>query len=552
MSTATFLWDRDILIAAAAMLVSLILQRAYLRAVRRSMLRSSPVSGQAVRDVSQPTHLPGGAALAPLQIGEWEVPGQVSIRAAGAGPRHAAAVQIVAGFLYGLIVALAWAWLAQQLAPDRQFTLQGIVMFTLFFAWPAVIVVGLVASASWRAMALVALAYAALLVPIAVYLMQGTQITLAVFAHSWWNINGPATLFVLAFLLRPIRAMGPIVSALMVAAAAGVFAMASILDETKIAWLGDLADNIRLSGKPGAYVVAITVFGSAALVAALAGYIALLGLGRLYQARLVSDQSIQIDAVWLTFAILQAPHQLPLAGLAGFVLYKLIAWLGTRLTGSGGVSESTAPRLLLLRVFSLGARSSRLFDSFARLWRHTGSVRMIAGPDLANSTVEPHEFLDFLAGRLQRRFITGPAVLEQRLAETQQRRDPDGRFRVSSFFCHDDTWRMVLRRLAHDSDLVLMDLRGFSPANRGCIYEINELLETVDLERFLLVVDATTDERFLTEVLKQGWAAISSQSKNWHNSQPRVRLYRLDDTGRRWVDRLVATLATAHDRGLTH
>src|SRR5205814_8172025 len=110
------------------------------------------------------------------------------------------------------------------------------------------------------------------------------------------------------------------------------------------------------------------------------------------------------------------------------------------------------------------------------LWRYTGSVRLIAGPDLANATVEPHEFLDFLAGRLQRRFISGSAALEQRLAETPLRRDPDGRFRVSSFFCHADTWQTVLRGLARQSDVVLMDLRGFGRTNEGCSYELNELL----------------------------------------------------------------------------
>src|SRR5262249_15467870 len=185
----------------------------------------------------------------------------------------------------------------------------------------------------------------------------------------------------------------------------------------------------------------------------------------------ISDQSIQIDAVWLVFAIVYAPAQEPLSGFVAFLVYALVSRVGLRLFVPRNKADNPAPRLLLLRVFALGSRSERLFRAFSLVWRSPGSMRMIAGPDLANARVEPHEFLDFLAGRLQRRFITGPAVLEQRLAESELRRDPDGRFRVSTFFCHADTWQSVLRRLARERDLVLMDLRGFTSANQGCIFE---------------------------------------------------------------------------------
>ena len=50
-------------------------------------------------------------------------------------------------------------------------------------------------------------------------------------------------------------------------------------------------------------------------------------------------------------------------------------------------------------------------------------------------------------------------------------------------FCHNDTWKMVLKRLSRESDAVLMDLRGFLPDNQGCVFEINELLNVVPLDR---------------------------------------------------------------------
>jgi hypothetical protein len=126
---------------------------------------------------------------------------------------------------------------------------------------------------------------------------------------------------------------------------------------------------------------------------------------------------------------------------------------------------------------------------------------MIAGVDLARRTVEPHEFLDFMSGKLARRFIDGPAALEQRMQERDVKPDRDLRFRVNDFFCYDDTWKMVLSRLARDSDAVLMDLRGFSRKNAGCVFELGELARMVPLEHVVFVVDRRTDERLLAETL---------------------------------------------------
>ena len=200
-------------------------------------------------------------------------------------------------------------------------------------------------------------------------------------------------------------------------------------------------------------------------------------------------------------------------------------------------------KLLLLRVFSLGTRSERLFAGFSKLWQHIGSVQMIAGPDLATSAVEPHELLDFLAGRLQRRFI--PDTLEQRLRETEQRRGVDGRFRIADFFCHADTWQMVLSRLKKDSDVVLMDLRGFTQSNRGCVFEIKELLDGMLLRHIVFVVDRTTDERFLAQVFAGTWTTVTKASPNWNDPAPRVRLYRFDRHVGQNIPELVAVVANA-------
>lgn len=103
---------------------------------------------------------------------------------------------------------------------------------------------------------------------------------------------------------------------------------------------------------------------------------------------------------------------------------------------------------------------------------------MIAGPDLV-TTVEPHEFLDFVRGRIGRQFVSNAADVEQRLSALVKMPDPDGRYRISEFFCHNDTRQMTMERLAASRDVVLMDLRGFSPRNQGCIYELGRLLDGI-------------------------------------------------------------------------
>ena len=44
---------------------------------------------------------------------------------------------------------------------------------------------------------------------------------------------------------------------------------------------------------------------------------------------------------------------------------------------------------------------------------------------------------------------------------------------------YNDTWRSAVGRLMETSDLVVMDLRGFSAKNQGCIVELQSLIDLV-------------------------------------------------------------------------
>lgn len=184
--------------------------------------------------------------------------------------------------------------------------------------------------------------------------------------------------------------------------------------------------------------------------------------------------------------------------------------------------------LVFLRVFSLGRRSDGLLEAVARYWRHLGSVQMITGPDVARSTVQPHQFLDFLSGKLTRHFVNDQASLTRSLAERDRSPDPDNRFRINNFFCHDDSWQPALLELVKVGDIVLMDLRSFSAANAGCIHELRLLVREVPLGRCLLVVDRTTDEAFLERTIQEAWEALPPDASNRGRSPGDMTIYRFE------------------------
>jgi hypothetical protein len=155
----------------------------------------------------------------------------------------------------------------------------------------------------------------------------------------------------------------------------------------------------------------------------------------------------------------------------------------------------------LLRVFGFRRRSEALFDQIAQQWRFLGSVSMIGGVDLAGRTIDPAEIITFLAGNVRSLFVRDPDDLRRRLDELDDRRDPDGRFRVNELYCHDDTWRPSLEALLARSQAVLMDLRGFNATNSGCVFELHRIADGGRLVRTLFVVDRRTDLSLLRETL---------------------------------------------------
>jgi hypothetical protein len=501
--------------------VSLGLLRLYTRAVRRSMGSRArtipPAAGhaavQAQGTVSGPSSASRGAAagaaatlydLPPPSIG---AEAEVLFTGLMSRPRRAALVYAVAGCAYGLVMAAAQLVSAgMEILPVRFLTL------SWMFAWPVVLTAAIVATTSRRAkIALPVLYFAGLFALAALAMPASPDLTWGQIVLAWAMFDLPATVLLLAYLSRRVRAVGPLVLVFMTLSLAGSDAVVSVAgaDDGLLRTIVEVASVVGL----GAYGTFVALLGIGFVIFAGVGWLALSWIRRRYEAKQISDESITVDAVWLLFAVshsigLVFEHPLwALAGVAAFGVYKAcvhvgFSWLGRR------VGPGKAPALLVLRSFSIGRDSERLFDAIDKHWRRVGSIQMIAGVDLAWRTVEPHELLDFASGRLARRFIDGPQALDRRMSERDAGPDRDLRFRVNDYFCYDDTWKMVLLRLVHESDAVLMDLRGFSRQNAGCVFEIQELARLVPLGRVVFVVDGRTDERLLAEALGGSRAGV--------------------------------------------
>ena len=247
------------------------------------------------------------------------------------------------------------------------------------------------------------------------------DLTWAQVALSWALNNLPPTVLLAAYLSRRVRAVGPLVLIFMVVALVGSDVAVSVVgnDERYLRTVLDLTGPFGLGGI-GTFV-ALLLFGF--LIFAGLGWVALGWIRRRYQAKRISDESVTIDAIWVMFTIAYSVNLVfghPLWALAGgvaFAAYKICVRMGLRRAGRGEGPERRSRSLLVLRSFSIGRDGERLFDLIDRFWRRVGSIDLIAGIDLAHRTVEPHEFLDFISGRISRRFIDGPAVMEQRMRE---------------------------------------------------------------------------------------------------------------------------------------
>jgi hypothetical protein len=456
-------------------------------------------------------------------------------------PGRHARIHALAGALFALLVGSA-AFLA-----FSQTQLSGLraashpfqfVFMVVTVAWPIVLTTNVVAAPDRRRRWLNVSIYSVLLVAVGGLIaltpseppFQSDTLSLPAWSGEsparlvtkWGAFNIVPTLLTVTFRNRHVRAVAPLVLSFMTIVSGGVLgiiAAAFVYKDVSVAAIAWGSATFGVSAFTALIGYFLLLGTTACLIFGVVGWRLLAWMRGGYQHKTVSDQSLAIDAIWVIFASFYAVTVAlfgpgwALSAVAGFSILKIAVGTGHKKLRSARNRER-GPALLVLRVFALGKRSERLFEAVTRHWRYLGDVRLIAGTDLAPSTVAPHQFLAFVSGRLAQLFVRSEAAIDRSLAGLDRERDADGRFRINDFFCSADMWQRLLRRLIRSTDVVLMDLRSLSEHNAGCVFEITELLNVMPLDRLIIVVDDTTDRKFLTQVVAGAWHGLRSDSPN--------------------------------------
>jgi hypothetical protein len=358
-----------------------------------------------------------------------------------------------------------------------------------------------------------------------------------------WLLNAAPSAFLLLFLNRTIRSIGPLVLLFVFVLLLGSHVAMSMLSFDPVLQAAvTVAVALHIDG--GAILWIVGAIGM--LAAAWPAWRCVRWLRDRYAAKRSCELLLTADAIWLLQALILASslfrEQGPIAALAA-----ALPWIAWRLTLHAALHpvlkaarERPPMRLLLLRVYGFGRRSRRLLDLLGTRWRLMGSIDLIAAPDLASRTVEPSTFLEFVRGRLARLFIRSPDDLQQRIAAIDHRPDPDARFRINQLFCSDDMWKAAVTHLMGAASLVAMDLRGFGPHRRGCVYELETLLDTVPLDRLVFLIDWSTDRKGLEAVLFEHWQRLAADSPNLAVPHPALRLLDVSDSDTSAVRQLLA------------
>ena len=196
-----------------------------------------------------------------------------------------------------------------------------------------------------------------------------------------------------------------------------------------------------------------------------------------------------------------------LAGAASFALFPILTGALLRSGTPGGAIEPR-PTLLLLRLFGHTARSERFFDRVVGRWRLIGPVSAIAAPDIVARTFDPADFLRFVTGRASQAFVESQQQLEQRLSSLDVRADPDGRYRVSKFWCQRNSWQATVTALMSRSDAIVVDVRGLSADREGVRFELEQLAGRVTADRVVLVIDEKTDRAVVERSVAAGTGTL--------------------------------------------
>ena len=179
--------------------------------------------------------------------------------------------------------------------------------------------------------------------------------------------------------------------------------------------------------------------------------------------------------------------------------------------------------LLFLWVFGDGRRINSLLLGIGSVWRCLGPLQFLQGGEMIGMGSDV--FRHFRGSAL---VATTDEDVDRRIARFEW---APHRWMIvyatNTLLCGDRSWRHALDRLL-DTDLVLMDLCGFTPANAGCVYEIGQIVNRIPASHVVFIVDRATRMDALRETLETAWARMSPSSPNCRPDCGALRLFLCD------------------------
>jgi hypothetical protein len=521
-----------------ANLVLIALLGALILAVYRRRIRTLMRGGDSIA-VSLPPERPGQNRLRFTTIASPHISQTRS--ATPDIPFAVLAIELFAGVCFATLAAMLW--LRSSGTPILPLRLAA---FTLTFILPVLVVMALVMGPDRRKQSFLLIGgfFVFIVFGATLVLRQPDDGLLVVWQILFYVIifyGGSAFVPLLGLFNRSLRALWPILLVLVFLCTLGVLAQLALRSS-----LMEQMDHLYLSA-----AISIGLGWRTALVLAhLPGFFMGIALSWFVIARLavwhqegrLGDQALLHNAVWAAaslnlflwlFVSIGPKTLLDTVKILAVSSLPLLIYIGITKTGYFFLHQKLRSipgrPLLYLRVFGYSRRASRLADLLRARWRYRGSLRLIAARDLASRVITPVMLRAFLLRRLKGFFIETEANLESRMASLSNRRDPDGSFRTELLFCNGGSWRETVRRLMKDSHGVVMDLRSFNRQNRGCVFELQTLLDFVSVSRILLLVDsrpgpAQTDVAFLQEVMTEAWTHLAVTSPNHAIPDPVLRL----------------------------
>jgi hypothetical protein len=292
------------------------------------------------------------------------------------------------------------------------------------------------------------------------------------------------------------------------------------------------------------------VFMMLALPVGWVTWLAFNWLASAYSGHTFSDIQLMVDC-WVLIVAAQSTvtHLVTEYGVAGvalgaaaFAAYRAGAAMTLRLLPLPPVRQGAhdVNRLLLLRVFGYQKRTETLFDHIAQRWRFRGPVQLIAGADLAMRTVDPGDILAFVSGHLRDQYVSSIDEVPARIAHLDLERDPDARFRINELYCLHDTWQQTILALLAVTDVIVMDVRGFTEERKGARFELQQIVTRIPSDRIVLISDQTTNEALLEQTLRAARTRARREGTVPQNGQ--LALVRVERNSRRELDGVMSRL----------